>query len=63
MRMNKEDKGHAVSKRIKMLEEKRLRYFMENRTNEFRLKVIDPEKKHREKKINPRNIKDFEDEE
>jgi len=61
--MNKKTtKGDAAAKRIRMAQDKKLKYFMENRSNEFRLKVIEP-KKSREKKISPRNLEDFNDEE
>lgn len=62
MTKNKTTKGNTIAKRIKMLQDKRLRYFMENTTSEFRLRVVE-DKTHKQKKINPRNIEEFSEDE
>lgn len=61
-RTQKTSKQRALERRIKNLQDKQKKYFMENRVGEFRMRVID-EKKHREKKIKPTNLEDFIDEE
>lgn len=61
-RTQKTSKQRAMERRIKNLQDKQKRYFMENRVGEFRMRVID-DKKHREKKIRPTNLEEFIDDE
>ena len=61
-RTQKTSKQRALERRIKNLQDKQKRYFMENRVGEFRMRVID-DKKHREKKIRPTNLEEFIDDE
>jgi hypothetical protein len=61
-RTMKTSKQKALERRIKNLQDKHKKYFMENRVGEFRMRVID-EKKHREKKIRPTNLEEFIDDE
>lgn len=57
----KTTKGNPAAKRIKMLEDKKLKYFMENRTGEFRFRVI-PDKREKTK-VTLKNYERFENEE
>lgn len=59
----KTTKQRALERRIKNLQDKQKKYFMENRVGEFRMRVIDTDKKHREKKIRPTNLEEFIDDE
>lgn len=61
MSEKKTTKSGVAAKRIRMLQDKKLKYFMENRAGEFRLKVI-PDKRNKEK-INTKNYERFQDEE
>ncbi len=61
MTKNKTTKGNPAAKRIRAMQDKKLKYFMENRSGEFRMRVID--QKGRKEKITPRNIDKFESEE
>lgn len=62
MKTHKSSKSWGAFKRIKAIEEKKLKYFMENRQGEFRLRVIE-DKTNKQKKINPRNIEEFDSDE
>lgn len=57
MTKNKTTKGNAAAKRIRMLQDKKLKYFMENRQGEFRMRVID--NKRNEPKVTPKNVDRF----
>lgn len=57
MTKNKTTKGNAAAKRIRMLQDKKLKYFMENRSGEFRMKVIDT--KEPKVRVTPRNVDQF----
>lgn len=57
MTKNKTTKGDAKAKRIRMLQDKKLKYFMENRQGEFRMRVIDT--KRNEPKVTPKNVDQF----
>lgn len=57
MTKNKTTKGNAAAKRIRMLQDKKLKYFMENRQGEFRMRVIDT--KRSEPKVTPKNVDQF----
>lgn len=57
MTKSKTTKGNAAAKRARMVQEKRLKYFMENRHGEFRMKVISS--KRDEPKIRPHNVERY----
>jgi hypothetical protein len=56
----KTNKQRALERRIKNLQDKQKKYFMENRVGEFRMRVINTDTK-REKKIRPTNVEEFTD--
>ncbi len=59
-RTPKTNKQRALERRIKNLQDKQKKYFMENRVGEFRMRVINTDTK-REKKIRPTNVEEFTD--
>ncbi len=64
MTKNKTTKGNAAAKRIRMLQDKKLKYFMENRSGEFRMKIINSAKhaastKEPKVRVTPRNVDQF----
>jgi hypothetical protein len=56
----KTNKQRALERRIKNLQDKQKKYFMENRVGEFRMRVINTDTK-RNKKIKPTNVEEFTD--
>jgi hypothetical protein len=54
----KTNKQRALERRIKNLQDKQKKYFMENRVGEFRMRVINTDTK-RNKKIRPTNVEEF----
>jgi hypothetical protein len=56
----KTNKQRALERRIKNLQDKQKKYFMENRVGEFRMRVINTDTK-RNKKIRPTNVEEFTD--